>query len=153
MKFIIVLFFLFGFQSIIHSQNLTLDELFKINSKGITEIRKILKAKGFSLKDIRKGVHGVPSYTWLSKSGTKKIFFRELDLDEESSTLSYSPLTVNEYESLKKEVLKRGFKQVPYNNYDPDTMEITSYKKGKVEVNFFIIDKISNARYEVAVSD
>ena len=153
MKFIIVLFFLFGFQSIIHSQNLTLDELFKINSKGITEIRKILKAKGFSLKDIRKGVHGVPSYTWLSKSGTKKIFFRELDLDEESSTLSYSPLTVNEYESLKKEVLKRGFKQFPYNNYDPDTMEFTSYKKGKVEVNFFIIDKISNARYEVAVSD
>ena len=98
-------------------------------------------------------MQGEPTYTWLSKTAAKQVYFRELDLDEESSTLSYSPITTREYESLKKEVLKRGFKQVPYFNSNPDHFEIISYKKGQVGVNFHVMDKIANIHYVIAVSD
>jgi hypothetical protein len=153
MRLLISAFFILTILPNVRSQKLSLDDLLRTNSKGITEIRKTLKSKGFSLKVTGKGAHGESTYTWLSKDGFNKIYFRELDLDEESSSLSYSPISDKEYKSLTKEVLNRGFKRVPYFNSDPSTLEIISYKKGKIDVSFYTFTTNDDIHYEIAVSD
>ena len=75
MRLIIFIYFLLALKPNAYSQKLSLDDLFRINSKGITEIRKILKAKGFSLEDMNIGAYGAPTYKWFSKDGAKQVFF------------------------------------------------------------------------------
>ena len=132
-------------------QDISLVELFKLNSKSTTELKKNLELKGYVLTKSGPGAYGVKSFTWVSKDKSATLFFRELS--GSASSLHYSPISIEEHNAFKKQILVIGFKQIPYDNRDPDTHELTTYKKGQVEVSFFITDKKFNGQYSVSVSD
>lgn len=133
------------------SQKVTLDELLKLNSKGIVEIREILKSKGYWLTGNRTGPNGESNYTWYAKDGVRSLIFTQPDLNDKSSTLNYSSLTKAEYEFFKKQLQGKGFKLVPYKNYGIES-QMYVYKKGELEISFLVNQSLDNG-VEIGISD
>ena len=133
------------------AQKVTLDELLKLNSKGIGEIREILKSKGYWLTGNRTGPNGEANYTWYAKDGVRSLNFRQTDVNDNSSILNYSSLTKIEYEFFKKQVVSKGFKLLPSKTYGIES-EMYVYKKGQLEISF-LINSSSDNGVEIGISD
>ncbi|MEJ7627837.1 MAG: hypothetical protein WKF35_13310 [Ferruginibacter sp.] len=132
-------------------QKPNLDELLRLNTKDFTDLRRTLTSKGYELTNSGPGAYDVRSYKWVSNDETTQLFFRD---EGNSTSLHLGPITFTEYNVIKKQLVTRGFKRLPYKNYNPDNFEFVNYKRGKIGVTFFITSRNEkNARYEVAVSD
>ena len=135
-KFLTVALIMFAINDCV-GQKISLDDLLRLNSKSIVEIREILKSKGYWLTGNRTGPNGESNYTWYAKDGVRSLIFTQADLNDNSSSLNYSSLTKAEYEAFKKQLIGKGFKLIPYKNFGIES-QMFVYKKGEQEISFLI---------------
>ena len=138
-------------------QKLTLDDLVRINSTNVSEVKKLIKAKGYTLTQITDGVYNAREYHFESNNKTgsnRTLFYRYLELYEFSS-LDYGFTEKSEFENFRKIVKDRGFKLSIDPSENTHFERIDTYKKGKLEVNlwtYFGTGQENIDHYEVSVA-
>jgi len=139
MKKIIILTILFIVTLQSHSQTITYkDLLFIMNNEETEKIDDFLSKKGFEIGEVSNS-NDCPSFTWEYKNIETKLskvqHIKKLcDDDFNNRKVTYGSSNSFNYETIRKEILKIGYKKLGENTHG-DMLNI-GFEKGKYRVIF-----------------
>jgi hypothetical protein len=138
MKKIIILISLFIVSLQSFSQTITYkDLLFIMNNEETEKIDDVLNKKGFMLGEVSNS-NDCGSFDWNYKNTERKLsnvqMIKKLCDEQNNKVVLYTSTNSSNYEIIRKEVIKLGYKKIGENTYG-DMLNI-GYQKGKYRFQF-----------------
>ncbi len=138
MKKIIITTILFIVSLQSYSQTITYkDLLFIMNNEETEKIDDVLNKKGFKLGEVSNS-NDCGSFDWNYKNTERKLsnvqMIKKLCDEQNNKVVLYTSTNSSNYEIIRKEVIKLGYKKIGENTYG-DMLNI-GYQKGKYRFQF-----------------
>jgi len=121
-----------------YSQTITYkDLLFIMNNEETEKIDDVLNKKGFMLGEVSNS-NDCGSFDWNYKNTERKLsnvqMIKKLCDEQNNKVVLYTSTNSSNYEIIRKEVIKMGYKKIGENTYG-DMLNI-GYQKGKYRFQF-----------------